>query len=244
MCKGLVATFKRELLGYFQTPVAYVFIALFLIVSGSFTFYIGRFFERGKADLTSFFNWHPWLFLFLIPAVAMRLWSEEKRTGTIETLLTLPVPLWETVAGKFLAAWLFVGITLVFTFPMWITVNYLGNPDNGVILASYLGSFFMAGGYLAIGSFFSALTRNQVIAFVASAAACFAFTVTGFPMVINFFSGWLPGSAVETISLFSFLAHFQDIIRGILETRTLLYFASLIVFFLFATMVALEGRRE
>ncbi|MFO1242588.1 MAG: ABC transporter permease subunit [Rickettsiales bacterium] len=244
MCKGLTATFKRELVGYFQTPVAYVFIALFLLVSGSFTFYLGHFFERDKADLTPFFDWHPWLFLFLIPAIAMRLWAEEKRTGTIEMLITLPVPLWEIVVGKFLAAWAFTGITLFFTFPIWLTVNYLGSPDNGVIFGSYIGSLLMAGGFLSIGSLFSALTRNQVIAFVVSAAVCFAFTVTGFPMVINFFSGWLPQPVVETISLFSVLGQFQDIERGIFEMRTLLYFVSLIVFFLFATLVALEGGKK
>lgn len=244
MCKGLGATFKRELTGYFQTPVAYVFIVLFLLVSGAFTFYMGKFFERDKADLLPFFDWHPWLFLFLIPAISMRLWAEEKRTGTIEMLITLPVPLWQMVAGKFLAAWAFTAITLFFTFPMWLTVNYLGSPDNGVIFGSYLGSLLMAGGFLAIGSLFSALTRNQVIAFVITAAVCFAFTVTGFPLVINFFAGWLPQPVVDTISLFSFLSHFQDIERGIFEVRSLVYFASLIAFFLFATLVVLEGRKR
>lgn len=241
--KGLRAVFRRELLGYFQTPVAYVFIAIFLLVSGLFTFYMGNFFERGKADLEPFFVWHPWLYLFLIPAITMRLWAEERRSGSIELLMTLPVPVWQLVVGKFLAAWLFTAIALAGSAPIWATVNYLGEPDNGVILAGYLGSLMMAGGYLAIGSCLSALTRNQVIAFVLSVTVCFLFTLTGFPMVINFFSGWLPQVVVETLGLFSFLTNFTDITKGVLEMRSVLYFASLIAFWLYVNIVVLDMKK-
>ncbi len=242
--KGLKATFKRELTGYFQTPVAYVFISIFLLVSGAFTFYVGDFYQRGTADLESFFLWHPWLYLLLVPAVSMRLWSEERRYGTIELLMTLPVAVWELVTGKFLAAWVFVGVALACTFPIWITVNYLGDPDNGVIFAGYVGSFLMAGGYLAIGSCLSALTRNQVVAFVLSVTVCLAFTVTGFPLVIHFFEGWLPQSVVEMLSLFSFLTNFTEIIKGVLELRALVYFLSLMTLWLFINVVVLEAKKR
>lgn len=236
-------TFRRELLGYFLTPVAYVFIAVFLMVSGSFTFYLGQFYERNKADLEAFFTWHPWLFLFLIPAVTMRLWAEERRSGTFELLMTLPVSLWQLVVGKFLAAWAFSAIALAGTIPMWVTVNYLGNPDNGVILASYLGSLLMAGGFIAIGSCISALTKNQVIAFVISVTVCFLFTLSGYPIVIKFFEGWVPQALIEAIALFSFITNFQDITKGVLELRSLFFFFTLIGFFLFANMVVLELKK-
>ena len=199
---------KRELNGYFSTPVAYVFIVIFLLMAGLFTFYMGAFYERGQADLSAFFDWHPWLYLFLIPAISMRLWAEERRNGTIELLMTLPVSVGQTVIGKFLAAWIFTGIALILTFPMWITVNYLGDPDNGVILTSYLGSLLMAGGYLSIGSCISSLTKNQVIAFVVSIAVCFLFTVSGLPIVLNFFSSWTPQALLDTIASFSFVSNF------------------------------------
>ena len=179
--------FKREFASYFATPLAYVFIVIFLFAMGAFTFYIGHFYENGVADLTVFFGYHPWLYLFLVPAIAMRLWAEERRSGTMELLLTLPVPLWATVLGKYLAAWAFAGVALALTFPIWITVNYLGHPDNGVILACYIGSFLMAGGYLAIGACISAATNNQVIAFVVSVVVCFLFTISGAPLVLDFF---------------------------------------------------------
>ncbi|GIS23562.1 MAG: ABC transporter permease [Alphaproteobacteria bacterium] len=178
---------KRELISYFATPVAYVFITIFLLLSGLFTFYLGNFFEIGQASLGSFFEWHPWLYLFLVPAITMRLWSEEKKSGTIELLTTLPVSTLNIVLGKFMAAWLFTLLALILTFPMWITVNYLGNPDNGVIMASYIGSFLMSGGYLSIGIFISSLTKNQVIAFIVSVTICFLFTVSGLPIVLDFF---------------------------------------------------------
>ena len=171
--RQVLAVFKREFAAYFATPLAYVFIVIFLFAMGAFTFYVGRFYDNGIADLSVFFGYHPWLYLFLVPAIGMRLWADERRTGTVELLLTLPIPIWATVLGKFLAAWAFTAVALFLTFPIWITVNVLGEPDNGVILASYIGSLLMAGGYLAISASISASTDNQVIAFVVSVAVCF-----------------------------------------------------------------------
>ncbi len=233
---------KRELSGYFSTPVAYVFITIFLLLSGLFTFYLGNFLEIGQANLGSFFEWHPWLYLFLIPAITMRLWAEEKRTGTIELLVTLPIETRHIVLGKFLAAWIFTGIALLLTFPIWITVNYLGDPDNGIIVSSYIGSFLMAGGYLSIGSFISALTKNQVIAFIISVTVCFLFTLSGLPIVLDFFSSWAGQSITDTIASFSFLSNFTDISRGILDIRSIIYFFTLITLFLyFNTLVVKEN---
>lgn len=186
--KQLPVIFKRELASYFATPLAYVFIVIFLVLAGVFTFYLGNFYERNQADLASFFAFHPWLYLFLVPALAMRLWAEERKSGSIELLMTLPLTRFEAVAGKFLAAWAFAGIALLLTFPMVLTVNYLGEPDNGAILAGYLGSWLLAGGYLAIGSCMSALAKNQVIAFILAVAACFLFMLSGFPLVLDAFS--------------------------------------------------------
>ena len=239
----LLAIFRRELAGYFATPLAFIFIVIFLFTMGAFTFYLGGYYESDQADLTIFFNFHPWLYLFLIPAISMRLWAEERRTGSIELLLSLPVPLWAAVLGKFLAAWVFSGIALALTFPMWITVNYLGDPDNGVILAGYLGSFLMAGGYLAIGSCLSAVTRNQVIAFVVSVAVCFLFTVSGLPIVIDFFSGWAPQQILNTIASFSFLTHFNAITRGVIDLRDIVYFATLIGAWLIACGIVVDMKK-
>lgn len=235
---------RRELGGYFATPVAYVFLVIFLALAGAFTFYLGNFFERGQADLQSFFSFHPWLYLFLIPAISMRLWSEERKTGTIELFLTLPISMAEAVLGKFLAAWAFTGIALALTFPLWITVNTLGNPDNGVILAGYVGSLLMAGGFLAIGAAISAITKNQVIAFVITAAICFVFTVSGSSLVLSFFSGWAPAILLETIASFSFLTHFTSISRGVIDLRDIVYFGSLIAAFLFANAVIVDMRKS
>ncbi|MCA9420555.1 MAG: ABC transporter permease subunit, partial [Nitrospira sp.] len=229
--------------GYFATPIAAVFIVIFLLLSGAFTFYLGNYFARGQADLVPFFDFHPWLYLVLIPALAMRLWAEERRSGTIELLLTLPVTMWEAVAGKFLAAWCFTGIALALTFPMWLTVNLLGDPDNGVILASYLGSLLMAGGFLAIGSCISALTKNQVIAFVVSVVISLGFILSGFPLVLEFFNGWAPQFLLSAISSFSFLTHFQSISKGVLDLRDILFFLSLIAFWLFATATVIELKK-
>ena len=241
--RELSAIFRRELAGYFATPLAFVFIVIFLFTMGAFTFYMGGYFESGQADLQIFFNFHPWLYLFLIPAISMRLWAEERRTGSIELLLSLPIPLWAAVLGKFLAAWAFSGIALALTFPMWLTVNYLGHPDNGVILAGYIGSFFMAGGYLAIGSCLSAMTRNQVIAFVISVVVCFLFTVAGLPLVTDFFASWVPQSVLNTIASFSFLTHFTAITQGVIDLRDVIYFFTLIATWLAATGIVVDMKK-
>ena len=234
---------KRELFSYFATPIAYVFIVIFLFLSGVFTFYLGNFFGRGQADLVTFFGFHPWLYLFLIPALTMRLWAEERKSGTIELLLTLPVTMMQAVLGKFLATWIFTSIALMLTFPMWITVNFLGDPDNGIILAGYVGSLLMAGAFIAIGSCISAVTKNQVIAFVVSVVICLGFILSGFPLVLDFFSGWAPEVIVEAISSFSFLTHFDAINKGVVDMRDIIFFASLIVFWLFANAVLIELKK-
>jgi ABC-2 type transport system permease protein len=237
------ALFRRELKSYFATPVAYVFIVIFLVLMGTFTFYLGGFYEQGQADLRSFFNFHPWLYLFLVPAISMRLWAEERKSGSVELLMTLPITAWEAVLGKFLAAWAFTGIALALTFPIWITVNYLGDPDNGTILAAYVGSLLMAGGFLAIGSCLSAFTRNQVIAFVISIVVCFGFLLSGFPMVLDMFSGWAPQVIVDAIASLSFLTHFSNISRGVIDFRDLIYFALLIGTFLYANTIVLQWKQ-
>jgi ABC-2 type transport system permease protein len=234
---------KRELYSYFATPIAYIFIVIFLFLSGVFTFYLGNFFGRGQADLVTFFAFHPWLYLFLIPALTMRLWAEERKTGTIELLLTLPITMFQAVLGKFIATWMFTSVALALTFPMWLTVNFLGEPDNGVILASYLGSLLMAGSFIAIGSCISALTRNQVIAFVVTVVLCLMFNLSGFPLVLDFFAGWAPEFIVEAVSSFSFLTHFDAISKGVVDLRDVIFFASLIAFWLFANAMLLEIKK-
>ncbi len=238
--RNTLIVFRREMAGYFATPLAYVFIVIFLALAGALTFFTGAFFERNQADLQVFFNFHPWLYLVLIPAISMRLWAEERKTGTIELLMTLPITLRQAVLGKFLAAWCFAGIALALTFPIWITVNYLGNPDNGVILAAYLGSLLMAGGFLAIGAFVSALTKNQVIAFVVTAALGFLFTATGTSAVLNAFTEWAPAAIVDFLRSLSFMNHFAEISKGMLDLRDVVYFLSVIVLFLFLNALAVE----
>ena len=240
---NVLVIFRREFQGYFATPIAYVFMGVFVALAGVFTMYIGGFFIRDQADLATFFSFHPWLYLFLIPALAMRLWAEERRAGTIELLLTLPITMPQAVLGKFFAAWMFTAIGLVLTFPLWLTVNYLGDPDNGIILAGYLGSLLMAGAYLAIGSCISALTRNQVIAFVVSVSVCFLFTVSGLPIVLNFFSAWTPQALLDAIASFSFLTHFNDLSRGVIDLRDLVFFGSLIVGALLLNAVIIDAKR-
>lgn len=240
---AVVNVTRRELSGYFSTPVAWVFIVIFLVMSGVFTFYIGSFYERGIADLEPFFQFHPWLYLFLVPAIGMRLWAEERRSGTIELLLTLPITNWQAVLGKFLAAWLFVGLALALTFPVWLTVNYLGDPDNGVVLAGYIGSWLMAGGFLAIASCMSALTRNQVVAFILSVVVCFGFLLSGLPMVMNLFTGWAPQGLLDVIANFSFLAHFASISKGVIDLRDMIYFGLVIALWLLATTIVLEMKK-
>jgi ABC-2 type transport system permease protein len=235
--------FKRELGAYFTTPIAYVFAAIFVFLSGIFAFYLGSFLERGEADLTAFFQFHPWLYLFLIPALAMRLWAEERRSGTIELLMTLPITMAQAVLGKFLAAWAFSMMALALTVPMWITVNYLGEPDNGVIVASYVGSALMAGTFLAIGSCISAITRNQVIAFVVGAVVCLMFVLSGYPLVLDFVSSFAPQFLTEAISSLSFLSHFNAVSKGVIELSDVVFFLSMIVFWLFANAVIIDMRK-
>jgi ABC-2 type transport system permease protein len=239
------AIFRRELKGYFATPVAYVFLIIFLLLTGVFTFSsdLGNFFGRGQADLVSFFGFHPWLYMLLVPAISMRLWSEERSTGTIEMLMTLPVSMGQAVMGKFLAAWAFTGIALVGTAPVWITVNYLGNPDNGVILAGYIGSMLMAGAYLAVGACISAFTKNQVIAFVVSVMVLLMLTMAGWPTVLDALPEAVPQIVVETVASLSFYSHFQAIIRGVLDLRDVLFFVSFMALWLFANAVVIERRK-
>jgi ABC-2 type transport system permease protein len=240
---GVVTVFKRELRSYFATPVAYVFIVIFLILSGAFTFYLGNFYERGQADLQSFFQYHTILYLFLVPAVSMRLWAEERKSGTIELLLTLPVTMWQAVFGKFLAAWAFIGIALALTFPIWITVNYLGSPDNGAIFASYVGSLLMAGAFLAIGSCISATTRNQVVAFILTVVVCFVLMMAGYPIVLDVFSSIAPQGVVDSIASLSFLTHFASISKGVFDLRDLVYFVLMIAVWLYATAVVIDMKK-
>jgi ABC-2 type transport system permease protein len=234
--------FRREFSSYFATPLALVFIVFFLALAGAFAFQFGNFYERGQADLAPFFSYHPWLYLFLIPAISMRLWAEERKSGSIELLMTLPITTWQAVIGKFLAAWAFAGVALALTFPMWITVNYLGDPDNGAILAGYIGSFLMAGGFLAIGACLSAATRNQVIAFIFTVVLCFVFLLSGFPIVLSAFAGW-PQPIVDAVASLSFLTHFQSISKGVIDLRDLLYFGTVIGCWLAATSIVLDMKK-
>jgi ABC-2 type transport system permease protein len=236
---GTAAIFRRELRAYFATPVAYVFIVIFLMLANAFAFYLGNFYARGQADLSSFFAYHPWLFLFLVPALSMRLWAEERKSGSVELLMTLPLNPWEAVVGKFLAAWAFTCLAIALTFPMWITVNYLGSPDNGAILATYLGSGLMAGGFLAVGSCISATTKNQVVAFILSVVACLLLLLAGFPLVLEAFSSWAPQAIVDAIASLSFLTHFDSISKGVIDLRDLIYFLVLIGTCLYANAVVL-----
>jgi ABC-2 type transport system permease protein len=237
------AIFRRELAGYFATPLAYVFIVIFLVLAGVLTFFVGNFFERSQADLQPFFTFHPWLYLVLIPALSMRLWAEERKSGTIELFLTLPIRLSEAVLGKFLAAWCFAGIALLLTFPFWITVNVLGDPDNGVILAGYLASWLMAGAVLAIGTAVSAVTKNQVIAFVVTAALVFVLAVAGTPVVLGLLQGWASSGVMRAVAGISLFAHLAAITRGVVDLRDLVYFVSIIVAFLAASAVLIDLKK-
>jgi ABC-2 type transport system permease protein len=235
--------FRRELGSYFATPLAYVFVLIFLVAASAMAFQLGRLFERGQADLQPFFTFHPWLYLLLVPAVAMRLWAEERRSGTIELLLTQPITLWQAVMGKFLAAWAFIGIALALTFPIWITVDYLGKPDNGAIATAYFGSLLMAGGFLAVGSCMSALTRNQVVAFVLAVAVCFVLLLIGYPAVLDAVTGWAPSLLTDTLASLSVYTHFESLQKGVIDLRDVLFYLLLIGFFLAATCVVLDARR-
>lgn len=241
---GTMTIFRREFSAYFATPLAYVFLVIFLMMTGVFTFYVGQFFVREQADLSSFFTYHPWLYLFLVPAVAMRLWAEDRRTGTIELLLTLPLSSGAIVLGKYLAALAFTGLALVLTLPIWATVSYLGNPDHGVIITAYLGSFLMAGAYLAIGAALSAATKNQVIAFILTVTVCFLFMVSGLPMVLDLFKRWAPDTVVLMVANLSFLTHFINLQKGLVGFGDIFFFLSVIGLFLWINRVLVESKRE
>jgi ABC-2 type transport system permease protein len=234
---------KRELGSYFSSPVAYVFLVIFLLLTGFFTFTAGNFFERGEASLASFFGWHPWVYLVLVPAVGMRLWAEERRSGTLELLLTMPVAPWQAIVAKFLASWAFLAVALALTFPAVVTVNVLGDPDNGMIVAGYLGSFLLAGGYLAISCMTSAMTRNQVVAFILSVVLCLFLILAGFNPVTDLLVRWASPAVVDTVAAFSVITHFDGFQRGVIDTRNLFFFLSVIGFALFATGVIIRGHR-
>ncbi len=234
---------KRELAAYFESPLAYVFLVIYLLMAGFFTFTFGGFFERGEASLVAFFNWMPWLFLFLVPAVGMRLWSEERRLGTIELLLTMPVTPWQAIVAKFAASWLFLAIALALSFPVVLTVNWLGDPDNGVIFAGYLGSFLMAGTFLSVASLTSAITRNQVIAFILAVMICIILIMIGFSPVTDLLGRWFSPAVVESVANFSVLTHFDGFQRGVVDSRDFIYFLSVIGFSLFTTGVVIRGHR-
>ncbi len=234
---------KREFTGYFTTPVAWIFLMIFVALAGMLTFYAGDFFIRGQADLQSFFVFHPWLYVFLIPAVSMRMWAEERRSGTIELLMTLPVSTADLVLGKFLAAWAFVGVALVLTVPMWLTVNYLGNPDNGVIFMSYLASFLIAGTFLSVGSCLSACTKSQIVAFVSTMMACVLLTFVGSDALIDSFAGVATEKVMKLFQSLGFLIHYISLTRGVFDMRDLLFFASFSSVFLFATVIVLDRKK-
>ena len=240
----VLAVARRELRSYFVTPVAYVFLVIFLVLSGILTFYVGDFYDRGIADLQPFFVMHPWLYLILVPAVSMRLWAEEAKSGTLELLLTLPINLWQAMLGKFLAAWLFVGLALLVTFPVWVTVNYLGSPDNGIIIAGYVGSWLMAGAFLAIGACLSTITSSQVVAFILTAVVCVLLILAGQSQVLDFFQGTLPRRLVNGVAHLSMLRHYEGIARGVLDVRDLLYFILTIAAWLTAGVLVLDMKRS
>lgn len=241
--KSIWTITKRELAGYFNSPVAYVFLVIFLLMTAAFTFLIGQFIDRGQATLQAFFMWHPWLYLFLVPAVGMRLWSEERRLGTMELLLTMPITLWQCIIGKFLASWIFLTLALAMTFPIWITANYLGDPDDNIIVTSYIGSFFLAGAYLSITSMTSAFTRNQVISFILSVVICLFLVLCGWPPVTDVVETLAPRSIVEFVAAFSVMPSIEQFNNGQIDSRAVIYFLSVIGFPLFATSVIIRGLR-
>ncbi|MFC6440575.1 ABC transporter permease [Bowmanella sp. JS7-9] len=234
---------RREFSSFFATPVAYVFIAIFLSLSAVFTFSFGSLYERGQADLLPFFNFHPWLYLFLVPAMAMRSWSEERKSGSIELLMTLPISVWQAMLGKFLAAWLVLGLALALTFPLWLTVNYLGNPDNGIILAAYLGSWLMSGAFLAIGMCMSALSKSQVIAFILAVVVCFLFVLSGSGLILNAFNDVLPVLVLDTLASFSFLSHFDAMAKGVIALNDVGYFVLVALVWLYAGRLVIEHKK-
>jgi len=241
--RNTLAVFKRELTSYFESPVAYVFIVSFLLLAGFLTFSVTRFYERMVADLQPFFFWHPWVYLLLVPASTMGLWAEERRSGTIELLLTMPITTVQAILGKFFAAWAFIALSLALTFPIVATACYLGNPDLGVIFAGYLGSLLLAGAYVAVGMLASSMTRSQVISFVISLLVCLLLLLAGWPPVIDFFVRWAPNWLVEGIAGFGFMPHFESIQRGVIDIRDIIYYVSVMVFMIFATNVVINNRK-
>jgi ABC-2 type transport system permease protein len=240
---AILTIFKREFASFFATPVAYIFILIFLVMSAVFTFLFGGFYERGQADLLSFFNFHPWLYLFLVPAIAMRSWSEERKSGSIELLMTLPITTMQIMLGKFFAAWAILGLCLLLTFPLWLTVNYLGTPDNGIIFAAYLGSWLMSGAFLAVGICMSAITRNQVIAFILAIVICFIFVLAGSPVIIDMFQSWAPVMLIDAIAALSFLTHFENIAKGVITLHDVLFYILSIAVWLCAGFVVIEQKK-
>ncbi len=244
MTGSVAVVFRREFQAYFATPLAYVFLIIFLVLQGVFTFYLGGFYTSEQASLSAFFAYHPWLYLFLIPAVAMRLWAEERKSGTMELLLTLPIPVGAAVLGKYLAALAFTALALALTFPLWLTVNWLGDPDNGVIFVGYLGSLLMAASYLAIGATLSAVTKNQVVAFILTVTTCFLFLVAGLPIVLDVAGAILPEALVLVIANLSFLSHFEGLQKGVVSANDLVFFVALIGFWLWLNHMVVESKRE
>lgn len=234
---------KREFASFFATPVAYVFIAIFLMLSGIFTFFIGNLYERGQADLIPFFNFHPWLYLFLVPAIAMRSWAEERKSGSIELLMTLPISAAEAVVGKFVAAWLVLGLALGLTFPLWLSVDFLGQPDHGIIVAAYIGSWLMAGAFLAISTCMSAFTRNQMVAFILAVVVCFLFVVSGSSIVLDAFQPWAGNLILDTVASFSFLSHFEAMAKGVLALNDVGYFFIIMLVWLYASLIVIEQKK-
>ncbi|MBU2979125.1 ABC transporter permease [Alteromonas sp. C1M14] len=234
---------RREFGSFFATPVAYVYLSIFLVLSSVLTFFVGDFYHRGQADLLPYFSFHPWLYLLLVPAFAMRTWAEERKAGTIELLMSLPVSVGEAVVGKFLACWLILALALMMTTPLWLTVNYLGNPDNGVIVAAYIGSWLMGGAFLAISICVSALTRNQVVAFIVAVIMCAVFVVSGFEMVLDIFRSWASNTIIDTVASLSFLTHFDTMSRGVLAADDIVYFLLVITVWLYACSIIVDENR-
>ncbi len=234
---------RREFSAYFNTPLAAVFLVMFLFLTGIFTFNVGQLYERGQADLRPFFDFNPWLFLFLAPAISMRLWAEERRIGTIELVTTLPISIRDLVVGKWLAAWAFACVALVLTLPIWLTVEYLGEPDRGAILGGYVGSALMAGAFLAIGSALSAVTKNQVVAFVLCAVVCFLLLMAGYPVVLDFLGGWASPGVAEAVASVSLLTHFEPMERGVIDLRDVLFFAAVVAAFLWLNILLIEWKK-
>lgn len=234
---------KREFLGYFTTPIAWIFLIVFVMFSAILTFYAGDFFVRNQADMQSFFTFQPWLYVLMIPAISMRLWAEERHQGTIELLMTLPFSTTQLVLGKFLASLAFMALALFLTIPVWITVNYLGTPDNGVIIVSYLASFLIAGTFLSVGSCVSAMTKNQIISFIISMALCMLLMFIGSDALMNLFAPVVTEKVLKILQSFSFLMHFASLIRGVLDFRDILFFISCSGLFLFATVIVLDHKK-